>query len=44
MTTAVVNYANKPSFKLRVHTIINQSVTGVNVKQINIAPTASIFQ
>jgi hypothetical protein len=33
----------QPTLVLRTHTLINQNITGVNIKQVNIIPTASIF-
>jgi hypothetical protein len=35
--------SGRPTLVLKAHALINQSLTGVNVKQINIAPTASVF-
>lgn len=32
-----------PTLRLKAKVIINQNITGVNVKQINIIPTADIF-
>jgi len=33
----------RPTLILKAHALINQNITGVNVKQINIAPSVSIF-
>lgn len=34
---------SKPTLVLRAHTLIAQNVTGVNIKQINIAPSLQVF-
>jgi hypothetical protein len=34
---------SRPTLVLKAHALISQSITAVNIKQINIAPTASIF-
>jgi hypothetical protein len=33
----------RPTLILKAHALINQNITGVNAKQINIAPSASVF-
>jgi hypothetical protein len=33
----------RPTLVLKAKVIINQNITGVNLKQINIIPTASVF-
>jgi hypothetical protein len=33
----------KPTLVLKAHALVSQNISGVNVKQINIAPTASVF-
>lgn len=33
----------RPTLVLKAHALIAQNISGVNIKQINIAPTASIF-
>lgn len=34
---------SRPTLTLKAHTLISQNITGVNAKQINIAPTFSVF-
>jgi len=38
-----MNNGNQPTLVLKAHALITQNITGVNVKQINIIPTLSIF-
>lgn len=37
------NASQRPTLVLDVHAQISQSISGVNIKQINIMPTASVF-
>jgi len=39
----VENVMPRVTFKLRAHASIATNITGVNLKQINIAPTLSVF-
>jgi hypothetical protein len=34
---------SRPTLVLKAHALINQNISGVNAKQINIIPTLSIF-
>jgi hypothetical protein len=39
----MLKMGGQPTLKLKAHALISQNITGVNIKQINIAPTLSIF-